>query len=300
MLRVKQGKPQEAWGDLLACHRLARLVDQGFCLVEALVALTIDSMAIKGDEALLQHAKLTLPQIEKMRQNLAGLSPMPRMAEAMKKSERFMMLDSALSMRGQTTAHDLGLPIAPGVDWNVVLRMINARQDQLVAAISKPTRPERQRAIDEIHREVMEEAAEVRRGKRATSLVLDRRGAVSRQVGLIITSMLTPAEDDASNAEDRWTMQFEITKLAFALAEYHAEHNRYPAKLVTLTPKYLKEVPKDLFTNDADLHYTLQGGGYLLYSVGENGKDDGGKGRDDAKNGEGWNDLAVRMSAAKP
>ena len=62
----------------------------------------------------------------------------------------------------------------------------------------------------------------------------------------------------------------------------------------------MKEVPKDIFNNDADLHYSRKGDGYLLYSVGENGKDDGGKGYDDRKNGEGWDDLAVRMSAVKP
>ena len=42
------------------------------------------------------------------------------------------------------------------------------------------------------------------------------------------------------------------------------------------------------------------GDGYLLYSVGENGQDDGGKQRDDAKNGESWDDLAVRMPATRP
>jgi hypothetical protein len=62
----------------------------------------------------------------------------------------------------------------------------------------------------------------------------------------------------------------------------------------------LKTVPKDIFANDAELHYKSQGDGYLLYSVGENGKDDGGKGRDDAKKGEGWDDLTVRMPAVKP
>ena len=40
-------------------------------------------MADKGDQALLQHAKLTAAQIAKMRQDLAGLPPMPRMADRM-------------------------------------------------------------------------------------------------------------------------------------------------------------------------------------------------------------------------
>ena len=97
MLRLKEGKVEEAWADLLACHRLARLAGQGPFLVESLVAITIDVMAIKGDQALLQHVKLTVAQIAKMRQDLAGLPPMPRMADLMENSERFTTLDFALS-----------------------------------------------------------------------------------------------------------------------------------------------------------------------------------------------------------
>ena len=92
-------------------------------------------------------------------------------------------------------------------------------------------------------------------------------------------------------------MQFDLTKLAFALAAYRADRGTYPAKLADLVPKYVAEVPKDIF-NASELHYRPEGGGYLLYSVGANGKDDGGKGYDDRKDGEGWDDIAVRMPAA--
>ena len=42
-------------------------------------------------------------------------------------------------------------------------------------------------------------------------------------------------------------MQFELTRLAFALAAYHADRGTYPAKLADLVPKYVAEVPKDIF-----------------------------------------------------
>ena len=94
-------------------------------------------------------------------------------------------------------------------------------------------------------------------------------------------------------------MQFDLTKLAFALAAYHADHGSYPAKLSDLMPKYVNALPKDIFTG-SDLHYRREGNGYLLYSVGVNGKDDGGKGEEDAKNGESWDDLTVCMPGGKP
>jgi hypothetical protein len=59
-----------------------------------------------------------------------------------------------------------------------------------------------------------------------------------------------------------------------------------------------------MFNADADLHYTRQGNGYLLYSVGKNGKDDGGQGfkeweksRHASETAEYWDDLVVRVPA---
>ncbi len=36
--------------------------------------------------------------------------------------------------------------------------------------------------------------------------------------------------------------------------------------------------------------------GFLLYSVGMNGRDDSDKTRDDAKKGEDWDDITVHVS----
>ena len=50
-----------------------------------------------------------------------------------------------------------------------------------------------------------------------------------------------------------------------------------------ISPKYAAKIPQDVFS-DGDLHYRREGNGYLLYSVGMNGRDDGGRGRDDPTN----------------
>jgi len=92
-------------------------------------------------------------------------------------------------------------------------------------------------------------------------------------------------------------MRFELDKLGFALAAYRADHGSYPVTLADLAPKYVREVPKDIF-NDAEPHYRQEGDGYLLYSVGVNGKDDGARGYDDRKEDEDWDDLVVRVPVA--
>jgi hypothetical protein len=84
--------------------------------------------------------------------------------------------------------------------------------------------------------------------------------------------------------------------IAFALAAFRAEHGRYPAKLDDLAPKYLPTVPNDLFA-DKPLIYRSSEHGYLLYSVGPNGKDDGGK---TCEVDPQCDDLRVRMPLDKP
>ncbi len=62
-----------------------------------------------------------------------------------------------------------------------------------------------------------------------------------------------------------------------ALRAYKLEHGIYPATLSALAPSYLKAVPNDPFALSGPLSYSRTASGFLLYSVGPDGKNDGGK-----------------------
>jgi len=57
---------------------------------------------------------------------------------------------------------------------------------------------------------------------------------------------------------------------------YESEQGRAPTGLEQLVPKYLQRVPLDPFSGRPML-YRQQSTNWLLYSVGEDGVDDGGK-----------------------
>jgi hypothetical protein len=78
--------------------------------------------------------------------------------------------------------------------------------------------------------------------------------------------------------------------VAFALAAYRADHGSYPKTLAELAPKYLKQVPGDLFSGKELIYHPTETG-YLFYSVGVNGKE-GGKLITDEPPGD---DLGVRL-----
>lgn len=76
-----------------------------------------------------------------------------------------------------------------------------------------------------------------------------------------------------------WTRKFVVrdtTITAIALRRHQLRHGRYPKSLDALVPDFLSAVPRDVFDGQP-LRYRLQADGeYLLYSVGENGVDEGG------------------------
>ena len=89
---------------------------------------------------------------------------------------------------------------------------------------------------------------------------------------------------------ERASQSENLAHLAFALAIYRAEHGQYPDRLDALVPKYAPEVPRDRFAGEP-LRYRRTGADYILYSVGENGRDDGGRRAGDEWQPEAPNDA---------
>ncbi len=71
----------------------------------------------------------------------------------------------------------------------------------------------------------------------------------------------------------------DVLRVEVGLLRYRKDHGHYPDRLDALAPKYLRAVPDDVCAGKpgVPLRYTLKpGGGYLLYGVGPDMRDDGG------------------------
>jgi len=71
--------------------------------------------------------------------------------------------------------------------------------------------------------------------------------------------------------------QNSLLAVSFALRAFKLEHGKYPKSLKELVPSYLHAIPADPFAINGSVLYKLNGDSYLLYSVGPDGKDNGGK-----------------------
>lgn len=83
---------------------------------------------------------------------------------------------------------------------------------------------------------------------------------------------------DKRTRAQRWLLICEV-----ALQGHCAQHGDFPDHLTDLVPHYLSAVPEDPFSRKP-LIYHRKAAGYLLYSVGPDGKDDGGQPLDYVKN----------------
>ncbi len=63
---------------------------------------------------------------------------------------------------------------------------------------------------------------------------------------------------------------------AIALKRYQLQHGHWPDQLAELVPQYLPAIPQDAMTNQPLPYHRKSGGIFLLYSVGEDGMDNGG------------------------
>ena len=69
----------------------------------------------------------------------------------------------------------------------------------------------------------------------------------------------------------------QLLMLRLALRVYRVQNGVYPPNLDALTPHILRSIPADPFGAGAIWHYKPSGQSYLLWSIGPDGRDDGGK-----------------------
>jgi len=311
MLKLGQGQVADAFDDAIAMHRLARLVGRGGSLIELLVGIAIDAIAHATETTIFEHGNLTSKQALDYQAVLLKLPPMPGVADKVGVFERMMFLDIAqtsgrdgLSVL-EALGKDDGVQVPEGgadiltatLNWESVMRLGNTWYNRIETGLQKPTRAERSASAKQIEDELRKMKNE------ATNLgLLDKfflntgepekvRAKVSDRLGKILVSLLMPAFHKVSDAADRGEQNQINGIIATALAAHFADEKRYPEKLADLVPKYLANVPDDVF-NGKPLIYSKTDNVYLFYSVGVNGTDDGGKLVTDQPRGD---DIGVRM-----
>ena len=308
MLRLSEGNPDAAWRDVMACHRIARLLAQGPTAVDVLMAASIESIACVCDDEIAHHGNLSADQSRNNCSELQGLGVITGMADRLETSDRFLYFEMVFQAAERNarnipnfifmehreeedtaSAEFVRQSFTKGlVDVNIVLKIGNQWFDRLVVAGHLPTRIARQSELARLNTQLQQAIDDAR------TIFLNRRPVeshvVSENVGVIFLKSQIAMVVKSFEVEDRCSMCTELSCCAFALAAWKADHGDYPDQLNQLTPDYLKIIPIDNHTGQS-LVYRRSDTGYRLYSLGVNLIDDDGFTRSDTNETD---DIAIR------
>lgn len=300
------GNVEAAWSDAIAVYRLGRLLRSrhGF-LVERLVGVGVEARA---NEALLQiasFAKVTSGQCRSMLKELRWLPEVPSFAVTID-VERLAVLDclQQCSRIGtwpdllyERMPNDANVPDskrlldrrggAPVIDYNQAMILVNQMHEGAIAALSAGDYVAISNAMAKAYADVSEHEA-LSDTKFIESYRAARRDEKIRMMTPILVKAVIPKMGAAYSRDVACGMQTELSKVALALAAFRADVGRFPEALDALSPKYLANIPQDVFTGKALIYRRESDGGCIAYSVGWNLTDDGG-------NTEGLKDLVVRL-----
>ena len=173
------------------------------------------------------------------------------MIDVFNTADRFEMLDTinwcAKSFKGSDWH---GIPLPVPVDWSVIAKLFNTQFDQLVEAASKPDRQQRDKALRQFW-------------QRNHDLILAEsdipentlKEGLSRSLGRHLLGLMKPASTIGGfTAAEKSAMQFDLTRVALALARYRADTGHVPRRFAGMVPRYLAAVPKDVITG-GEFHY---------------------------------------------
>jgi len=127
-------------------------------------------------------------------------------------------------------------------------------------------------------------------GASVQSEVLTQTKALERVIGSplgkyrhLFSAIAIPNSDRAFESVIKLETRRRMTVVAIALKRYFLRHESYPEALEGLVPECIPELSCDPWSG-MPFHYRLNADGtFLLYSVGEDGRDDGGDAAPDRK-----------------
>ncbi len=127
---------------------------------------------------------------------------------------------------------------------------------------------------------------------------LDKKAKRTRSEGwppgrYVLGTLSTPTVVKVAEAFHRSQADLRCAIVSLALERYRREHGRWPDKLEQFVPKLLTKVPVDPY-DQKPLRYRQLDDGVVIYSVGADGKDDGGK-IDRQKPNSPGTDLGFRL-----
>ncbi|MBL9174985.1 MAG: type II secretion system protein GspG [Verrucomicrobiales bacterium] len=264
--RLAAGDPAGALSDIEFNERWAHLVASDPLVINQLVAIAIQTIGNgMAWEGLVDH-RWNEDQLSQLQTLFAKRTPREDLLRALKGERAYALSlwDQAVrnpnASTGEPAAAGTGVPIPKGLPrgW---IRQNQISFVRLHELLSSPPFPW---IVDS--KTPRRTEPELRQ-----QLATDRPWAYRK-----LAEMLIPALYQTMAKADRLLVASRISEIACALERYRLQHQQYPETLEALSPTFLATVPTDPCTAKAFQYRRASADGFVLYSLGPNGRDDGG------------------------
>ncbi|MEI6504344.1 MAG: hypothetical protein WCO90_00505 [Planctomycetota bacterium] len=112
----------------------------------------------------------------------------------------------------------------------------------------------------------------------------------------LLTSLLTPALGAILKTQAKSLAKHRAAEVLLAATRARLKSGEQPGSAESLVPEWLLAVPADPFRDEGSLTVKTGADGWLVYSVGPDGEDDGGPGPAGAAAVEGNDDVGLRLT----
>lgn len=257
---------------VLDCGRVL----SGGMLIDRLVGIAVVQLAVDKLSEWLMAGELSPEALDGLAAVLDGrgrLGPMPLTIECEQRLY-YSMIDDAISGLAAADGAPAGGP--DGAERRAQLRRVVDRAIEHWARIH---------AAHQSERLAIHEAFD---GEALLNEIDPKFEDLRAGIGMMVTNMRGMFPGSAcmmmARSSDAHETQFGGLRLLVALDRYRNVRGHYPDQLEALVPGFLPELPRDMFAIDGKFRYLRVDphgygahGGYLLYSVGADCTDEGGK-----------------------
>jgi hypothetical protein len=301
MLRATENDIRGAQGDLLAAQRLAVLLAPTPNLVHFLAAKDIECKTRLATIQLCAEGSLTRKQIEDLRGEWPTLPAIATLAKAIDIGERVQFLDATcyVAKNGWGALLDIvglitdlsgdgeprvkrdfraevgGAVLSWLVRWDEPLKLGNEWYDRLVQIVQMEDPDQQVVAVERFNNDLETLAGDFKKMPTPTGYYFYPRTIPTRSTSRILVVVMLSAVSAPIQSARYLEDYRSLFDVSMAVHQYRADHNDYPDSLQKLVPQYTDRLPSDV--RRRAFVYRKTNAGFVLYSLGKNGRDDGGK-----------------------
>jgi len=261
ILHAENGKPEEVVDSIKSTFGLARSISKEPILISQLVRIACQALAVSALEHAINRTEFTDEQLVELSQALVNAEDPSAMSRAFV-GERCAGLSIFKTPSSKTLKLINGGSSSLGVVAIALYKFAGLADMDAIMYVDLMNDYTKAMQLPPHQRQEAASAVDTKFGKTSRIHVL--------------LHVIMPALSRVTTIDIRTIAQLHTAQVGLAIQRYRLAAGKLPDTLAELIPVYLDAVPKDPF-DGKDLRYKKLEASFVVYSIGEDGSDDGGK-----------------------